>query len=156
MRFQLGMESIQLTPVKILLLFSNCELLAFLTFWLLYLSFLHTPSLVCQLVTWLRHNILTVQISIPEANCDKHAIRFNGFLDLIFLIFWYSHFNIRVMCHFLKLKIYLFKSLSVEIASTISPLVSLARFHSDLLAKLRCYESCLKLLEDKEDYENFR
>ena len=53
-QFQLGMESIRLTLVKILLLFSCCELIAFLTFLLSCLSFLHMPPLVCQVVIWLK------------------------------------------------------------------------------------------------------
>ena len=57
------------------------------------------------------------------------------------------------MCHF-KTQDIIFKSLSNEIALTNSLLVSLARFRSDLLTKFRCYESCLKLLEGKEDYED--
>ena len=53
-QFQLGMESIQLTLVKILLLFSRGGLIAFFTFLLPSLSFLHMPPLVCQLAIWLR------------------------------------------------------------------------------------------------------
>ena len=49
-----GMESIQLTPVKIQLRFSCCGLIAFLTFLLSCLSFLHMPPVICQLVIWLR------------------------------------------------------------------------------------------------------
>ena len=43
---------------KILLLFSCCGLIAFLTFLLSWLSFLHMPALVCQLVNWLRQKRL--------------------------------------------------------------------------------------------------
>ena len=59
------------------------------------------------------------------------------------------------MCHLKKTQEKFFKSLSDEIALTNS-LVSLARFHSDLLTKLWCYELCLQLLEGKDDYEDFR
>ena len=42
-QFLLGMESIRLTTVKILFLFSCCGLIAFFTFLLSCLSFLHMP-----------------------------------------------------------------------------------------------------------------
>ena len=53
-QFQLGLKSILLTLVQIFLLFSYCGLIAFLTFLLSCLSFLHMLPLVCQLVIWLR------------------------------------------------------------------------------------------------------
>ena len=48
--FLFRMESIRLTLVKIPLLFSCCAPNLFLTFLLSRLSFLHMPSLVCQVV----------------------------------------------------------------------------------------------------------